>query len=101
MAPSTISDAWTVCQLPATPPTFDSPAAHTAWVYVYAAGFGYGAIKATWLLMASNVFFASCWVDFTWLYQKLPTVLETVFWNNSMFSTVMLVAPPKALLAFW
>jgi hypothetical protein len=36
----------------------------------------YGAINATWLLMASNVFFASSWVAFTWPYQALPPAFD-------------------------
>ena len=37
---------------------------------------GYGAIQAASLLMASNVFFASSWVAFTWPYQFDPPALD-------------------------
>src|ERR1044071_3017649 len=59
------------------------------------------AANASWLLIASKAFFASSWVALTLPYQVVPPTFDWLAAYVSIWLTVRLVAPPKALLTFW
>jgi len=55
---------------------------------------------AAWLLIASKASLASPWTDLTLPYQVVSPTLDLLAAWLSIWLTVRLEAPPKALLAF-